>query len=109
MIVKLPKDGFELSIYKYINNNKFNGITSEGEKSILYDLCLIVQKKLNIEITDIEKYVNNIRLGYIKNKNTTMNIVISNCINKLNINVKAKVSNNMFGTDEQLIVNKKGK
>ena len=109
MIVKLPKTDFELQVYNYINNRKFNNITNEGDKSILYDLCIMVKNKINEEITDIPKYVEQIRLGYLKNKNVTMNAVISNCINKLNIGISANVKNNIFGENERLIINKKGK
>ena len=110
MIIKPPTNKFEVNVYNYILNNKFNGITSEGERSILYDLCILIQKRLNEEITDIQHYVDTIAKVYNKNKNVTMNIVISNCINRLNTNIKAKVEKDMFGGNERLVIDiKKGK
>ena len=107
MIVKPPENKFELDLYTYINSKKFNGITNEGEKGILYDLCIMVQKQINKEIINVPKYIEQIRKGYTKNRNVSVTRVIFNCINMLDMNIKADIKTDIFGTDEQLVINKK--
>lgn len=84
MIVKLPENEYERKVLDIIKtSNEFSKL-SDGEKSIIYDLCKQVRKTVNIswEYLDLEKYTSLVFQGYKKSPNIPLMNVIVNCINK---------------------------
>lgn len=91
MIVKLPENKYEKEILDTIKTNKEFSKSSNGEKSIVYDLCKQVRKTIGIPWEDIEleDYVLLVFKAYKKSPNVPMMNVIVNCINKCFPNYKA--------------------
>lgn len=83
MIIKPPETRYDVEIYECIMNDPEYNEFSEGEKSILYDLCHEVRKYITFNWSDINipNYVYNCFKGYKKNKNVILVQVIANCIN----------------------------
>ena len=83
MIVKMPETIYEKQIYNEVSTNEEYSTLSEGEKSILYDLCLDIHKYVNFDWSSIiiPNYVHNCYKGYTKNRNLISIQVIANCIN----------------------------
>ena len=113
MVIKPPENKYEREILKIIKTrqdfletvtklNKQTGkmettnIWPEGEKSILYDLCVHNIPKfiyLDWEHVDLDAYVSNVKSTYSKHKTIMYLNLISLCINNLKIGYKTKVEN----------------
>ena len=91
MIVKSPENNYEREILNIITTNTKFSKSSNGEKSIVYDLCKQVRKTIGIRWEDIEleSYVLLVFEAYKKSPNIpTMNVIV-NCINTCFPNYKA--------------------
>lgn len=91
MIVKSPENNYEKEILDIIKTDVEFSKSSDGEKSIVYDLCKQVRKTVGIpwEDIDLENYVILVFKAYKKSPNIpTMNVIV-NCINRCFPNYKA--------------------
>lgn len=110
MVVKLPKNDYEreiltilktrddftemvLGVDKSTKKKTMIPVWSDGEKSIIYDLCtqnIPKYIKLDWENLDINDYVNKITDTYMEHKNMVLLSLISCCINNLEMGYKTK-------------------
>ena len=104
MIVKLPKTDYELSIYNILNSKEYANLVP-GERAILYDLATQeIPKYVNVnwESLDLNDYIHNIKLSYIKHKNQIGLNVVCACINDALPNYIATLEGTGF--DKKLII-----
>lgn len=97
MIVKIPTTKYEKELYKLIKDGNEFSKMSEGEKAIIYDLCIDLQKYVlfNWEDLDLKNYVHNMKLSYDKYKNQPGINVVCASINRVFPNKKATLEGNM--------------
>lgn len=113
MIVRLPTNIYERDILNIIKTrddftatrsvmdketgkNKLIPIWPEGEKSIIYDLCVHDVPNfihINWPKIDLNAYVTSITRTYNKHKTMVILNLVSCCINDLKLGYKTKVQN----------------
>lgn len=97
MIVRMPKNKYELEILNLIKEGKEFSKMPEGEKSIIYDLATDLPKYITFDWEDInlKRYVHDIKLSYDKHKNQPGLNVICACINAIFKQYKCKIEGPM--------------
>lgn len=109
MIVDLPENEYEKEILGIIKTHNDFSKCSDGEKSIVYDLCKQVQQTISIPWKNINliDYVISVFRTYKSSQHIANIKIIANCINMFFTDYEATLENIGLTGLQKIIINHK--